>query len=119
MIDIGVFVAGFASGAMIGPFFGWWTFIRLSRRLSRHRELENASDQLEKRREAATSGRHHAVAADAGPAVVQSNLFAVRPGKLELNRRREKREMLLKALAERGISTTLNESGSEQSDEGK
>lgn len=112
---IGPYAIGFAIGIFGAPFFSVWVMWRMSRRLARHQELERIADDLEKRRAARDSGRESEIREDAGPAGSQSNLFAIHPGKLELNRRKEKREMLANDLAPWQNSGTLNESGSEQS----
>lgn len=113
MTTVWFFTSGFLIGLVISTLFAKLVLRRLTTRLAYHFELEATAEQLERRREARDSGRTTDVRREAGSAGDQSNLFALRPGKLELNRLQEKRERLAKGVADQGISGKLNESGSE------
>lgn len=113
MNEIACFTLGFGFGILLSPILGLLVFSRLSQRRTRLVEIESVADDLEKRRAARDSGRAEQLRPDAGPEALESNLFAIRPGKLELNRRQEKRRMLAERLAMRQDSRSMGESGSD------
>lgn len=112
MTEVWIFAAGFVVGITVSTISGRVVLRRTARRLAYHFDLEATASDLERHREARDSGRATAVRPGTGLAGDQSNLFALRPGKLELNRLQEKRERLAKGVVDQAISGKLNESGS-------